>query len=85
MTDEHVRPPATASDLTARQLAVASLIAQARTDQQIAGTLGISDRRVRVHVEALCYLLHCDRGCNVRIQIAKWWWEQTPALREDAA
>jgi DNA-binding NarL/FixJ family response regulator len=80
VTDEYVAPPATAADLTPRQLAVAALIAHAKTDQQIACELHISDRRVRVHVEAISYLLHLDRSRNVRIQIALWWREQTPDL-----
>lgn len=85
MTDEHIHPPAVAADLTPRQLAVACLIASAQTDKQIAAQLNISDRRVRVHVDALAYLLHLDRACNVRVQIALWWRTQTPAIRHDDA
>jgi DNA-binding NarL/FixJ family response regulator len=81
MMDEYIRPPATLADLEPRQIAVASLIARARTNQQIAYELGISDRRVRYHVEALAYLLHLDRSCDVRVQIATWWVQQTPDIR----
>lgn len=80
--DEYDRPPATVEDLSPRQLEVAALIARAKTDKQIAATLGMSVRRVSNHVTALAYLLHLDESCNVRIQIAIWWRErvsnQTP-------
>jgi DNA-binding NarL/FixJ family response regulator len=82
MTDEYVRPPAKVADLPPRQLSVAALIARAKTDQQIASELGISDRRVRFHVAALAYSLHLDCSRNVRIQIALWWRDQLPDLRQ---
>jgi DNA-binding NarL/FixJ family response regulator len=86
MTDEYVGPPATAAELTPRQLAVAALIARARTDKQIAHELGIQRRTVGVHLTALAYRLHLDAASNVRVQIALWWRAQTPAIRtEDAA
>lgn len=82
MTDEYVGPPAKARDLRPRQLAVAALIARAKTDQQIGAELGMSDRRVRVHVAALAYRLHLDMSRNVRIQIALWWRDQLPDMRQ---
>jgi DNA-binding NarL/FixJ family response regulator len=76
--DERDRPPATLGELKPAQLAVCKLIAQAKENKQIAAILGISDRQVRYHVEALAYLLHCDPGCNTRVQIAMWWRERCP-------
>jgi two-component system NarL family response regulator len=40
-------------DLTPRQLEILSLIARARSNKEIAGLLGISERTVKFHVAAL--------------------------------
>jgi DNA-binding NarL/FixJ family response regulator len=84
-SDEYVRPPATPADLTSQQLAVAALIARAKPDKQIAGTLKITERQIRRHVTALAYLIHADPSCNTRIQIALWWREHAPITIADAA
>jgi DNA-binding NarL/FixJ family response regulator len=84
MTEEHVHPRATARDLTAKQLAVASMIARHYTDQQIAGELHIACSTVRVHVVAIAYRIHADQGRVIRTQIAQWWREQTPDVERAA-
>lgn len=71
--DGFLGSPATVADLTPRQLAVAALVAQGRSDKAIAMTLGISERRVRVHVAAIAYLCQFDPERNTRIQLALWY------------
>lgn len=73
MEDEHIAPPATLTELTPRQVAVAALVANGIPTKRIAASLGISDRRVRVHITALVYALHLDPARNVRTQIALWY------------
>lgn len=73
MEDEHIAPPATLADLTPRQLAVAALVANSTPTKQIAAQLGISDRRVRVHITALVYALHLDPEKHAWPQIAEWY------------
>lgn len=68
------------SDLTQRQQEVAHLVARGRTNQQIAGLLGITDRMVRIHVTALAYLIGADASGDVRVQIALWWFERQTDL-----
>lgn len=68
----------TTGALTPRQLAVAALIADAKTDQRIAAHLGINDRRVRQHIAAIADKLEIDRARSVRIQIALWFREHHP-------
>lgn len=83
--DERDRPPATLADLEPSQLTVCKLIAQAKENKQIAAIMGISDRQVRYHVEALAYLLHLDHACNTRVQIAMWWRERCPVSLDNAS
>ena len=73
MEDEHIVPPATVSDLTPRQLAVCAQLANGRTTKGIANVLGISERRVRVHITAIAYLCRLDPSGDVRVQIALWY------------
>ena len=73
MEDEHIHPPATVGDLTPRQLAVAALVANGVQTKKIAAQLQISDRRVRMHITALVYVLHLDPEKNAWQQIAAWY------------
>jgi DNA-binding NarL/FixJ family response regulator len=54
--------------LTRRQLEVARLVAQAKSNKEIASRLRLSERTVEGHVEQICNKL----GFNSRIQIGIW-------------
>lgn len=56
--------------LTDRQWRVACLIADGRTDKEIAGALGIRPQSVRFHVVGIALELGVDRTKNVRVCIA---------------
>ena len=56
--------------LTARKLHVARLIAEGRSDAQIAGTLGITWQCVRRHIEGITRIWRLDNSRNLRVQIA---------------
>lgn len=73
MEDEHIRPPVTLTELTPRQIVVAALVANGIPTKRIAAQLGISDRRVRMHITALVYNLHLDPELNAWQQIAEWY------------
>ena len=73
MEDEHIAAPATVSDLTPRQIAVAALVANGIPTKKIAASLGISDRRVRMHITSIVYVLHLDPERNAWQQIAQWY------------
>ena len=64
------------SDLTPRQIAVASLVARSWTTKQIALELTISERRVRVIVSSIAYRIGADASLDERVQVAMWWREQ---------
>jgi DNA-binding CsgD family transcriptional regulator len=55
--------------LTERQLEVAALVAEGRTNRQIAERLGIEERSAEGHVERIRLRL----GVTSRAQIAAWW------------
>jgi pimeloyl-ACP methyl ester carboxylesterase/DNA-binding CsgD family transcriptional regulator len=57
------------SSLTPRQLQVAALVAEGRTNRQIAKRLGIEERSAEGHVERIRLWL----GVSSRAQIAAWW------------
>ncbi|MCO6007088.1 LuxR C-terminal-related transcriptional regulator [Actinoallomurus purpureus] len=61
-------PRAVKSPLSEKQQAVAELIAEGRTDKQIASALFLSPRTVQSHVSAILRRL----GFNSRTEIAKW-------------
>lgn len=73
MEDEHIAPPASISDLTPRQLAVAALVANGIPTKRIAAQLGISDRRVRVHITSIVFTCHLDPERNAWQQIGAWY------------
>ena len=62
-------PSRRAGTLTARQLQVAALVAEGRTNRQIAERLGIEERSAEGHVERIRQRL----GVTSRAQIAAWW------------
>jgi DNA-binding NarL/FixJ family response regulator len=64
-------------ELSPRQREVAALIADGSTSKQIAARLGISTRRVRIHVTALAYLIDADPSKSIHVQIALWWRRHT--------
>jgi non-specific serine/threonine protein kinase len=61
--------------LTARQREIALLIADGRTNQQIAASLGIAPRTADTHVSALLRRL----GLTSRGQVAAWLANHDPA------
>jgi pimeloyl-ACP methyl ester carboxylesterase/DNA-binding CsgD family transcriptional regulator len=61
------------SPLTARQSQVASLVAEGRTNRQIAEQLGIEERSAEGHVERIRQRL----GVSSRVQVAAWWIRQS--------
>lgn len=65
------------SDLTARQLAVASLVGKGWTVKAIAHELGIGERRVRVHISSIAYRIGADATKDEQVQVALWWQVQT--------
>lgn len=60
--------PDPAADLTPRELEVVQLVAEGRTNQQIANRLGVSERTARTHVSNILTKL----GLTSRTQIAMW-------------
>lgn len=60
------------SPLTARQTAVALLVADGFTDKQIAATLTISEETVAFHIHNIADRLSVDRSRNIRVQIARY-------------
>jgi non-specific serine/threonine protein kinase len=65
-------PAGRAKPPTRREREVAALIAQGRTNRQIAAALGISPRTADRHVENITTKL----GFHCRAQIAAWWGQQ---------
>jgi DNA-binding NarL/FixJ family response regulator len=63
---------AAASPLTARERNVASLVAEGRTNRQIAQQLVVSERTAENHVQHILGKL----GLTNRVQVAAWWREQ---------
>ena len=64
---------AAAGELTPRQLQVAALIAEGRTNRQIAEQLGIEERSAEGHVERIRERL----GVTSRSEVAAWWGRRT--------
>jgi pimeloyl-ACP methyl ester carboxylesterase/DNA-binding CsgD family transcriptional regulator len=60
-------------ELTARQLQVVALIAEGRTNRQIAEQLGIEERSAEGHVERIRDRL----GVTSRAEVAAWWGRRT--------
>ena len=56
--------------LTPRQLELARLIAQGKTDKQIIAEARISWRGLRKHIAEMGKRLACDRARSIRVQIA---------------
>jgi DNA-binding CsgD family transcriptional regulator len=54
-----------AAPLTLRQREVVQLIASGLSNQEVAGRLGISERTVRAHCDALRRKLHCERRRHI--------------------
>ena len=67
------RPGRGPAELTARQLQVAALIAEGRTNRQIAERLGIEERSAEGHVERIRERL----GVTSRSEVAAWWGRRT--------
>lgn len=65
------------SDLTPRELAVASLLGRRYTVKRIAVALGITDRRVQVLITAVAFKIGVEPGCDDKLSIAAWWHHQT--------
>lgn len=65
------------SDLTPRQIAVASLLGNCYPVKKIAGELRITERRVRVHITSIAYRIGADASLDEALQVAMWWREQT--------
>ena len=67
------------SDLTPRQRAVASLVADGLPDKEIAARLNMKCNTVRVHVVALACRMKIPSGTQTRVMIARWWWKKQHA------
>lgn len=62
------------SDLTAREIEVARLVAAGYTNKQIGGALDMAHNTVRVHVASIAYKLRAYVGNReARVMIAAWW------------
>lgn len=61
------------SDLTPRQIAVASLVARGYPTKSIACELQITEHRVRVHISSIAYRIGADATLDERVQVANWW------------
>jgi len=66
-----------AGGLTDRQLEVAALIADGRTNREIADRLGIDERSAEGHVERIRLRL----GFRSRAQVAAWYAAQREGIR----
>lgn len=65
--------------LTRRQLEVARLVADARSNKEIAAALRLSERTVEGHVEQIFNKL----GFNSRVQLTAWVLRNDPESRQD--
>lgn len=65
------------TELTPRQRDVAESIARAHTIKQIAATLHISVRRVRIIRSSIAYLIGANPALDEGVQIARWYREHT--------
>jgi DNA-binding NarL/FixJ family response regulator len=61
------------ADLTDRQREVAELVADGLTTKRIAFKLGISERRVNVHISSIAFLIGAEPEKDERVSIANWW------------
>jgi DNA-binding NarL/FixJ family response regulator len=63
------------SDLSPRQIAVASMVARGFSDKQIAVALRptVSERQVRRYLQDLETLCQLDPTRNLRVQLAGWY------------
>lgn len=67
---------------------IAQLVADGRSDKQIAARVHLSTHMVRVHLDAIAFLCEVDRSRNIRVQIGRWWERNGSVeglLMEDAA
>ncbi len=60
-------------ELSPKETAVAALVSQGFTTKQIASSLSVSPRRVRVLVSAIAYKANLDAAKDERVQVALWW------------
>lgn len=65
------------ADLTPRQQEVAELVARRLTTKHIATRLGITPRRVQVHIASIAFTLSVPPEYDERIELYRWWWEAT--------
>ena len=65
------------SDLTPRQLAVASMVARCWTAKHIAYTLDITPRRVYALIASVASKIGCEHGMDDREVVRDWWRNQT--------
>jgi FixJ family two-component response regulator len=63
----------TPGELTARQREVAELVADGWTSKKIAARLGITERRVNVHISSIAFLIVGESEKDERVVIANWW------------
>lgn len=59
--------------LTERQLEVAALVAQGRSNKAIGRALQISEHTVNAHVQAICRALNREQDVKPRDFVASWW------------
>ena len=77
---DELPPPALAADsrtnpiaaLTARQRQVFNLLAQGKSNRQIARDLGVSEHTVRVHISAILKTLHVENRTQAAVLAAEY-------------
>jgi two-component system, NarL family, nitrate/nitrite response regulator NarL len=67
--------------LSARQLEVASLVAEGYRDREIAERLGIAESTVSVHLQDA----YAKAGVRNRTALAVWWTQHRPEPAEEPA
>ena len=72
-------PPSQAGTLTARELEILSLIAQAMNNRQIAQRLGIAEKTVKVHVSNVLSKLNLPDRTNAAVYAWRAGWVNPPA------
>lgn len=68
------------SDLTPRELAVATMLGRRWTVKRIACELGVTPRRVYALVTAIAVKIQVEEGCDDQLCVGDWWRRTFPVL-----
>lgn len=60
------------TSLSSRELQVLLLIAEEKTDRQIAGALGIGERTIRAHVSRIILKLGVSSRVGAAVAVTEW-------------